>query len=342
MSNGAPVANETDPFITVTGANPALLRAINTAREASKSDSTVLLRGESGTGKEVFARAIHKSSARHAAAFVAVNCGALPESLIESELFGYEKGTFTGGSASGKRGLFDEADGGTVFLDEIGEMPLLAQVRLLRVLESGEVRRVGATESRFVNVRVIAATHVDLWSASEAGRFRKDLYYRLNVISIEIPALRDRREDILPLTEQFLRANLARVDRPEIVGFEAPALRALISWDWPGNVRELENVVERAVVLARGREIRLSDLPSYLSAPRKSSDPESAIPEGSTYRAARARAMIDFDRRFLSGLLTTTKGNLAHAAKLAGLDRANFRKIVLKSGINPRDFREQK
>jgi two-component system response regulator AtoC len=210
--------------------------------------TTVLITGESGTGKEVIARAIHQASVRREAAFVAVNCGAIPENLLESELFGYIKGAFTDAGQS-KKGLFEEADGGTLFLDEVGELPTPLQVKLLRVLQDAEIRRVGDVRSVRVDVRVIAATARDLDREVAEGRFREDLFYRLNVIRIHIPPLRDRRQDIAPLAEHFLARHAARLGG-KVSGLTEEAIRELEDSPWPGNVRELENAIERAVVLA--------------------------------------------------------------------------------------------
>jgi len=324
-------------FDSVIGTSGAMAKAVGIARDVSYSGSSVLLRGESGTGKEVFARAIHQASPRAKGPFVVVNCAALPEGLIESELFGHIKGSFTG-AGKDKRGLFEEAHGGTIFLDEIGDMPAPAQVRLLRVLQSGEVRRVGATESRIVDVRVIAATNADLKGAIRDGGFREDLYYRLNVIGIELPSLRSRREDIPMLAMHFLRS-AAEGTKKTIAGFSDEALQALLSWSWPGNVRELENVVERAVVLTRSTEIGVSDLPEQIFPERAATEPTvpgSGTP--STYKEASDRARMEFERGFVAGLLRMANGNMADAARIAGLDRSNFRKVVLRTGVDYREF----
>ena len=323
-------------FETVIGASVPMQRAVSLAKDVASSASGVLLRGESGTGKEVFARAIHLPSPRAKAPFVVVNCGALPEALIESELFGHLRGSFTGASKD-KRGLFEEAHGGTIFLDEIGEMPPAAQVRLLRVLQSGEVRRVGANESKIVDVRVIAATNADLKTMIKDGRFREDLYYRLNVIGIELPSLRNRRDDIPLLALHFLRKAATKAGKPQIAGFRDDAMRALVGWSWAGNVRELENVVERAVVLSRGEEVETAALPENMFAPIVPVSAEGE-PLPTAYKDARDRATADFERGYVSALLRMTDGNMADAARVAGLDRSNFRKVVLRSGVDYREF----
>ena len=236
------------------GAQSGLRAVIELARRVLDSDTTVLLLGETGTGKELFARLIHENGPRRAARFVAQNCGALPESLLESELFGHARGAFTGATGE-RKGLFEEADGGTIFLDEIGEMSPAMQLRLLRVLQEGEIRRVGTSSDRKVNVRVIAATNADLESDVETGRFRKDLYYRLNVFPIRLPPLRERAQDIPALADYFLRMYRERARRA-VPSISSEALRCLRAYPFPGNVRELENEIERAVALANdGRPI---------------------------------------------------------------------------------------
>jgi DNA-binding NtrC family response regulator len=311
-------------------------KTISLARDVSGSASSVLIRGESGTGKEVIARAIHQASPRAKGPFVVVNCGALPESLIESELFGHAKGSFTG-ALKDKRGLFEEANGGTIFLDEIGEMPASAQVRLLRVLQSGEVRRVGATEAKVVDVRVIAATNADLKAGMLNGRFREDLYYRLNVIGIDLPALRSRREDVPLLAVHFLKRAAAKAGKT-IEGFTDEAIQTLLSWSWPGNVRELENVVERAVVLSRGKEIEVTDFPEQFFAKRPAAESDENTPTPSTYKEAADRARAEFERGYVAALLRMASGNMADAARIAGLDRSNFRKVVIRAGVDFREF----
>ncbi len=222
-------------------------------RKVAPTDSTVLIQGESGTGKELVARALHNFSRRAKAPMISVNCAAIPESLIESELFGHEKGAFTGASA-GRAGLVEAADGGTLFLDEIGELPLEAQARLLRVLQEGEIRRVGSVQSQKVDVRLIAATHRDLKSLAKIGQFREDLYYRLNVIALRLPALRERGDDVLEIARAFLQRQCAQMAR-EGLHFSYEAEQAIAQYSWPGNVRELENAIERAVILCEGGEI---------------------------------------------------------------------------------------
>ena len=227
------------------------------------TDSTVLLTGESGTGKELIARALYAQSERRTRRFVPVNCGAIPESILESELFGHRKGAFTGAIID-KKGLVEEADGGVLFLDEIGDMPAAMQVRLLRFLQGGEVRRIGETTTRRVDVRLVAATHRNLEEEVAHGRFRQDFYYRINVVGVRIPPLRERVDDIGPLADYFLQRTATRFQR-QLSGFTAGALELMQAYDWPGNARELENAIERAVNLASGPLLSEADLPATLT-----------------------------------------------------------------------------
>ena len=239
--------------IGIIGSCAAMQEMYSKIRKVAPTDSNVLIQGESGTGKELVARALHNLSRRAKAPLISVNCAAIPESLIESELFGHEKGAFTGASA-GRAGLVEAADGGTLFLDEIGELPLEAQARLLRVLQEGEIRRVGSVQSQKVDVRLIAATHRDLKSLSKIGQFREDLYYRLHVIALKLPALRERGADVSEIARAFLVRQSTRQGRPEL-SFAADAEQAIRHYPWPGNVRELENAIERAVILCEGNSI---------------------------------------------------------------------------------------
>ena len=239
--------------IGIIGSCPPMLDMYSKIRKVAPTDSNVLIQGESGTGKELVARALHNLSKRAKAPMISVNCAAIPESLIDSELFGHEKGAFTGASA-GRAGLVEAADGGTLFLDEIGELPLEAQARLLRVLQEGEIRRVGSVQSQKVDVRLIAATHRDLKNLAKVGQFREDLYYRLHVIALKLPALRERGADVIEIARAFLARQSARIGRTDLK-FAPDAERAISHYSWPGNVRELENAVERAVILCESPEI---------------------------------------------------------------------------------------
>jgi DNA-binding NtrC family response regulator len=312
------------------------------AMGVAPTSSTVLILGESGTGKELTARAIHQHSLRSEGPFVPVNCSAIPVDLVESELFGHERGAFTG-ATSAREGLFAAAHRGTLFLDEIGDLPQMAQVKLLRVLQQGETKRVGSDQTRTVDVRVIAATNVDLRDRMEQGKFREDLFYRLNVVSITLPPLRERREDVPLLGYHFLQKYAARAGR-KVREFSPEALRVMQQQRWPGNVRELENAVEYAVVFCRGEIVAPSDLPferpSWAPVPEESSgDGEVALPGGLAdlpYRDAKQRALTAFDNAYFTELLERTGGNVSQAAREAGLDRSNFRRAAKRAGVRSR------
>jgi transcriptional regulator with PAS, ATPase and Fis domain len=287
---------------------------VTLARKVLDGETTVLLLGETGTGKELFARLIHDNGPRQARPFVAQNCGALPESLLESELFGHARGAFTGATAE-RKGLFEEADGGTIFLDEVGEMSPAVQLRLLRVLQEGEVRRVGASGVRRVDCRVIAATNADLEAEVRAGRFRKDLYYRLNVFPIELPALRERVEDIPALAEHFLRRYRERARRA-VPGLSAEAMRCLCAYPFPGNVRELENEIERALTLAEdGRPIG----PEHLSERLRQAAPAPA--------PTLNEAIEQLKRRMIEDALREC-GSKTRAAERLGLTRQSLQQML--------------
>jgi two-component system response regulator HydG len=309
------------------------------------TSSTVLILGESGTGKELTARAIHQHSPRTRNAFVAVNCSAIPVDLVESELFGHVRGAFTGATAT-RPGLFETADKGTLFLDEVGDLPPLAQVKLLRALQEGEVKRVGSNEMRHVDVRVIAATNVDLGSRIAAGRFREDLYYRLNVVQISLPPMRDRREDIPLLAYHFLQKYAAR-SGSSIRRFSPEAMQVLESHRWPGNVRELENAIEHAVVFCKDGVIQPGDLPfsrkqssspepQLVSAPPSSDSPAAQLSD-LPYREAKDRAVHAFETSYFASLMQRSGGNVSEAARQAGLDRSNFRRAAKRAGLRMRD-----
>ena len=284
----------------------------------------MLIRGESGSGKELLARAIHAASPRAKRPFVAVNCGAIPEPLLESELFGHVKGAFTGALAN-HRGLFPAADGGTLLLDEIGDKPLPLQVKLLRVLQEHQVRPVGASASVPIDVRILSATHRDLEAALAEGQFREDLYYRLNVVSLTLPTLDERREDIPLLAQHFLQKLAAKYDK-RVNGFAPEALKALTMATWPGNVRQLHNVVEQVSALATSPLIPLSLVQRALRLPSIEVLP---------YAEARQR----FEREYLVGLLKLTDGNVADAARLADRNRTEFYRLLQRNGLDPSMFR---
>ncbi|MBH2019333.1 MAG: sigma 54-interacting transcriptional regulator [Burkholderiales bacterium] len=294
------------------------------ARMVANSDASVLLRGESGTGKELLAQAIHQASARAAKPFIAVNCGAIPEALLESELFGHVKGAFTD-AVSNHKGLFQAADGGTLLLDEIGDMPPALQVKLLRVLQEHEVRPVGASQSIPVNVRIISATHRDLDAAMAAGDFRADLYYRLNVVTLSLPPLSERREDIPLLANHFLVTLAAKYDK-RLSSFAPEALKALTTAAWPGNVRQLYNVVEQVCALSTTPLVPLALVQRALRSPSV---------QVLTFAEARQR----FERDYLVGLLKLTDGNVADAARLADRNRTEFYRLMQKHGLTPGHFK---
>ncbi|HUT53725.1 MAG TPA: sigma-54 dependent transcriptional regulator [bacterium] len=296
-------------FDHIISRNPRMREILDTVRKIAAYKSTVLITGESGTGKELIAKAIHYSSTRNGGPFIPVNCGAIPETLIESELFGHVKGAFTDASHT-KKGLFEEADGGTIFLDEIGELPLLLQVKLLRVLEDEEIRKVGDTHSTKVNVRVIASTLRNLGEDVKAGRFRSDLYYRLNVLNIQLPPLRERKEDIPVLLDGFILKFNARLGR-RIKGVSPEALDLLISSSWEGNVRELENAVERSIALAEGDRILPDNLPPYLR--QRKDEGIICIPDS---ELSIKRVMRDVEEMLIRRALSRTRGNRTQAAKL--------------------------
>jgi DNA-binding NtrC family response regulator len=294
-------------------------------RRLSGSAASVLVTGASGTGKELVAKAIHFNSPRRDRPFVALNCAAIPDTLLESELFGYKRGAFTD-ARTDRPGIFVEADGGTIFLDEIAELSPALQAKLLRVLQEGEIRPLGAARTEKVDVRVVAATNQDLESRLESGNFRRDLYYRLNVIHIHLPALRDRAEDILPLAEHFLVRSAAKASKP-VRGFHEAAKRALCAYGWPGNVRELENVVERAVALAEGPVVDMEDLPAAVRERRAAAEDELGA------AVARGLTLGELEREYIKRVLAAEGGNKTRAAQRLGLDRKTlYRKLEEYAG----------
>ncbi|HSB19195.1 MAG TPA: sigma-54 dependent transcriptional regulator [Anaeromyxobacteraceae bacterium] len=302
----------------VVGRSEAMLQVYKTAARVAATDATVLILGESGTGKELVARAIHQTSPRAAGPFVAVDCGAIAEGVLESELFGHARGAFTGAQAA-RRGLFEEAHGGTLFLDEIGDVGPNLQARLLRALQEGTIRRVGANEPVAVDVRVVAATNRDLSQAVKEGRFREDLYFRLNVVTIEIPPLRDRREDIPLLAEHFAHKH-GRADGARAISEGARDL--LVAYGWPGNVRELENVVARALALNPAGVILPEDLPDHL----RGAAPEGAAPPG--LALADRPALEEVERRYALLVLSEVGGNKTRAAEILGIDRKTLYRLI--------------
>ena len=307
------------------------MRAImDLVQRIASNKSNVLITGESGTGKERIARAIHELSDRHDKPFLVVNCGAIPEALLESELFGHDKGAFTGATRS-TLGIFREAEGGTVLLDEVGELPIQMQVKLLRVLQERKVRGVGATSELSVDVRVLAATNRVVEEDVKAGKFRQDLYYRLNVIRVEVPALRERREDVPELAEHLLR-RCAAEHKKEIRGFSSDALRALDAYAFPGNVRELENIIERAVALATGSLIGLGDMPREVSG--MSAQPTPALVSLPEEGCNLDDVMNEVERRLIVQALDRTGGVRTSASKLLGVTLRSLRYRLQKHGVD--------
>jgi len=324
-------------FERLVGKSAAMREVYRLLQQAAGLDITVLVTGETGTGKELAARAIHYQSARHQKRFVAVNCGALPENLVESELFGHARGAFTG-AVQAKPGLFEEAQGGTLFLDEVGDLPLAVQVKLNRALQEKEVRRVGENEPVPVDVRIVAATHRDLKAEVKAGRFREDLFYRLHVLPIALPALRDRREDIPLLAAHFL-AKFSKTHQRPLEGFEPDALRALTGYPWPGNVRELENAVERAVAVCEGPRIAMRCLPAEVVDEQQGSLPVEELLK-MPYREAVDLARERVSREYLTALLKQTGGNVTRAAERAGMERESLHRLLKRYSVRSEDFKE--
>lgn len=304
--------------------SPEMEAVLAKARLVANSDASVMIFGDSGTGKELLARAIHRASPRSTQPFVAVNCGAIPEQLLESELFGHTKGSFTG-AASDYKGLFQAAGRGTVFLDEIGDMPLPLQVKLLRVLQEKEVRPIGSTQAIKVDVRIISATHRNLEEAIKQGTFREDLYYRLHVVALALPPLSQRREDIPVLAAHFLKSLAGRYGKT-LNGFAQDAIEVLVKHSWPGNVRELYNVVEQAVALSTTPIISPAQL-------------EMAIRGETGNLSSFESARFDFERDYLAKLLKITNGNVTQAARLAKRNRTEFYKLLQRHHLNPSMFK---
>ena len=311
-------------FVHIIGGSGAMREIFQTVARVAPTRSTVLLVGESGVGKDLIARSIHYHSQRRDKPFVKIDCTAIPENLIESELFGYEKGAFTGAALS-KPGKFEQADGGTAFLDEIGDVPLPVQVKLLRILQDRELERLGSNKIRQVDVRIVAATNADLRAALDEGRFRQDLFYRLNVMPIRIPPLRERVEDIPPLAERFVR-KFAQELGSAVDAISEEAMAVLTAYHWPGNVRQLENVIERSILLCQGMRLEKADIKlDSATNPRMGGGGVPFLPEGMT--------LDEFEQSILREALRRAGGNKSHAARMLGLTRNALRYRLTQMGI---------
>jgi DNA-binding NtrC family response regulator len=309
------------------GESAAFVEEVNKVPIVANCDATVLILGETGTGKELFARAIHYLGPRASKPFVPVNCGAIPADLVENELFGHERGAYTGASAA-QAGLVAEADGGTLFLDEIDCLPLMAQVKLLRFIQEREYRALGSTRTQRVDLRIVAASNCDLIKAVEDGKVRRDLYYRLNILPFNLPPLRERLEDVPLLAGRFISKFAAEVDK-HFTGFSAEAMQALVSYDWPGNVRELEHVIERAAVLASGPLVLERDL----------AIPHSDSASRWSFQEAKARLIDQFEKSYIRSLLLAHRGNITRAAQAAGKNRRAFFELIRKHHIDVQSFK---
>lgn len=328
-------------FANLVGRSSKMREVYNLIESVAPSESSVLIMGESGTGKELVARAVHEKGLRVSQPFVVVNCSALTETLLESELFGHVRGSFTGAVVD-KKGLFEEADGGTLFLDEVGEIPLSMQVKLLRVLQDGEIRRVGGSATNHVDVRLISATNKDLYQLVRKGSFREDLFYRLNVITLHLPPLREKKEDIPLLAYYFMRRYAEKTGKG-VNRISLDALQSLQEYSWPGNVRELENVIERALVLSEGDSVTARELPPKILG-EVFYTPEAGREEDLSrlpYHQAKERALQIFNRSYLGHLLRLTEGNISIASAKAGMDRSNFKKIIKKCDVSVKDFKKR-
>lgn len=337
MSVVGRAVSEPRPFPHIVGSARCLVKELEVAERISRTDIPVLIQGKSGTGKELVARAMHKASARGKKAFVAVNCSGLPDSILDSELFGHEEGAFTGASSS-RPGIFESADGGTLFLDEIADMSPSLQAKILRFVQFGEIRRVGSARVGRVDVRILAATNRDLESLVSEGKFREDLYYRLNVVSIYLPPLRQRRCDVPLLLDHFIAVHAGERGKVRI----SPSAReALVAYDYPGNVRELENIVRRFLALSETGLVAIEHLPSKL---RGEEAAGGAVPRSNAElkRAkarARKRVTDELERLFLVEALKRSKGSITRAAMLTGVNRSLLNQMVSRHGMNARDFR---
>ncbi|MEZ4440244.1 MAG: sigma-54 dependent transcriptional regulator [Polyangiaceae bacterium] len=315
----------------IVGRSPRMRHAMAIIDRVAGAECNVLITGESGTGKEAFVAALHEASSRHNAPLVTLNCGALPENLMESELFGHARGAFTGAHVT-RQGRVAQAEGGVLFLDEIGELPLPLQAKFLRLLQQREYTPVGDNRTLKCDVRIVAATNRDLAEEVTAGRFREDLYYRLNVVSVALPPLRERMEDLSLLVEHFFDRAMQMSGRDDLIGFDDEALETLLSHDWPGNVRELENVVQRAVLLSPGPSIGSADLQGSLASRRSSEDLVRMLPE----EGINLREVVDaYENQLLRQALERTQWNKNRAAQLLGLNRTTLVEMVKRKQLEP-------
>ena len=319
-------------------ANPAMRKLLAKIQDVAQTPATVLIQGKSGTGKQLVAGSVHYLSPRADHPFVEINCGAIPHELMESELFGHEKGAFTG-AVKQKKGKFELADGGTLFLDEIGELPLDLQVKLLHILENQRFTRVGGTNFIKTDARIVAATNRDLAEEVAAGRFRQDLFYRLKVVFVKIPSLQERREDVPLLADFFLKKHKKlNIQSTRKLALADEALNALVAYTWPGNVRELENVIQQAVIFAKDGRVELSNLPEEIkSALVSRAETKAEVQKEKQRRTDSILRQIEYD--FLKRLLTSTRGNISHAAEKSGYDRRQIQNLIKKHRINIENFK---
>ena len=323
-------SDEITPFPGIVTKNPQMREMLRILQKISVTDVSVLITGESGTGKELFARAIHERSPRKNGPFVAINCGAIPESLLESELFGHEKGAFTGATES-RAGKFEAAHHGTLFLDEVAELQIELQVKLLRVLQDKIVERVGSRNGKQLDVRIIAATNQPLNELMAHGRFREDLFYRLSVMSFHLPPLRDRGEDVALLAQHFLEKFRAEYHKPQVIDFNRECLELIKKHDWPGNIRELENRIQRAVIIAGGKWITPQDID--IGAGNRSSP---GLSLGMNLSEAREEA----EKKMLVEAFEQARGNISHVARMIGTSRPTVHALIKKHGLSPKEFKE--
>ncbi|RJP73063.1 MAG: sigma-54-dependent Fis family transcriptional regulator [Candidatus Zixiibacteriota bacterium] len=324
-------------FGAMIGQSPVMQQVYQAITKIARSPSaTVLITGESGTGKELAARAIHELSRRSQGSFVALNCTAIQETLLESELFGYERGAFTDAKKS-TRGLIEVASGGTLFLDEIGDMSMKLQAKLLRVLQERVIRRLGGQKDIPIDIRVIAATHRDLLQEIEAANFREDLYFRLAVVPLRMPRLVERREDVPLLVRAFVKEFCTVMGKP-VMEVTSEAMAALVNYDWQGNIRELRNLIERLVILEEGPALTAGHLPPAFGGSPRAAVPAALQPTGS-FRETKSRFVAQFEREYLTGLLIRHRGNVSRSAREAGLERSGFQRLMQRHGLKSQDFR---